>query len=253
MYITIIASGSTGNCSVISDGETHLLLDAGISFKRIREGLQGAGLTPDDLSGVLVTHEHSDHVSGLPVMLRHCRLPVFATMPVIRALDPGLEPEKFVGIETWNPFEIGGIRITAFHTPHDSADCVGYRFEHQSLIAYATDCGCITDEVIEGLSGADVALIEANHDIEMLQKGPYPPYLKKRILSNKGHLSNGSCADLARHLQKEGTGEIVLGHLSRHNNTPACARECVGRCLDETRTALHVAPQLGLMTVRTDH
>lgn len=254
MQITTLASGSTGNCALIRDGETRILLDAGISCKRIKEGLRQEGLEPQDLDGVLITHEHSDHVSGLRVLEKHYQIPVFATLPVIHELEAMVTDciIPFHEIETGTVFSVKDVLIRAFPVPHDAADCVGYRFSGESILGYATDTGCITEEIIAGLSGADIALIEANHDLQMLRTGPYPYYLKRRILSDYGHLSNESSAKLAGILHEQGTCHFILGHLSRNNNTVQLAYDTVRQTLDGTGATLHTAPMLGNLTVSTE-
>lgn len=254
MQITTLASGSTGNCALIREGETRFLIDAGISCKRIKEGLRQEGLEPGDLDGVLITHEHSDHISGLRVLEKHFQLPVFATLPVIHALERMVTDcmIPFHEIETGTVFSVGEVQATAFHVPHDAADCVGYRFSGRGVLGFATDTGCITEEMIRGLSGSDVALIEANHDVDMLRTGPYPYYLKKRILSDHGHLSNESSAKLAGLLREQGTCHFILGHLSRNNNTVQLAYDTVETVLRGTDATLHTAPMLGNLTVSTE-
>lgn len=252
MQITTLASGSTGNCALIREGDTRFLIDAGISCKKIKEGLQQEGLEPRDLAGVLITHEHSDHIAGLRVLEKQFQLPVFATLPVIHALEGMDCMIPFHEIETGTVFFLDDVQVEAFSVPHDAADCVGYRFMGNGVLGYATDIGCITETVIRGLSGADVALIEANHDIRMLQTGAYPHYLKQRILSDRGHLSNDSSAKLAGILYEQGTCRFVLGHLSRNNNTEKIAYETVAGSLPLTEVAVHTAPMLGNLTVSTE-
>ena len=146
-------------------------------------------------------------------------------------------------------FAIGSLGVTAFHTSHDTDESVGYRIEGEGVYAHATDTGCVTDEMRAALLGADTVLLESNHDEEMLRYGPYPFYLKKRILSDRGHLSNAACAAFARELAGSGTRQIILGHLSRENNTPAKAMAETGRALLGTDTALYCAPVLGCLTL----
>ena len=233
MNVKVFASGSSGNCALLSDRDTHVLIDAGISARRIRRSLADAELELQELNGVLITHEHSDHVSGLKTLLKYAPVPIYAPHTVAARLCGALpEATDFVRvIPTGTPVRIGGMQVTAFHTPHDTDESVGYRVEGHGTFALATDMGHVTEEVIAGLSGADTVLIESNHDLEMLRNGPYPVPLKRRILSDRGHLSNTDCALLARELAKTGAGAVILGHLSRENNRPDLA-------LRETRTAL---------------
>lgn len=244
MRIVTFASGSTGNCGLISDGEANILIDAGISMRRTVSALKELGLSPQDLCGVLITHEHSDHISGLSMLLKHYDISIYAPAElceVLAAMKPELRP-RLIAIPVNEVFGMGGIDVKAFRTPHDSKFSVGYRFEGSSVAAFATDTGSITDELVYGLEGARLALIEANHDIEMLRSGPYPYFLKRRILSDNGHLSNEDCAKLALHLAKSGAWDIIVGHLSRENNTPQLAYDTVSAGLAGENVGLHVAP-----------
>ena len=214
MRICIFASGSGGNCLLLSDGSTHVLVDAGISMRRIEASLREAGIAMSDITGVLITHEHSDHISGLKMLLKYHHLPVYAPHTVanhMRGMLPDIDGSLNI-IEVGSVFELGSLRVRAFHTPHDTDESVGYRFSGTSSFAIATDMGHVTDEVLDGLRGAETVLIESNHDIDMLSYGPYPVYLKRRILSDRGHLSNKDCAVLARRLAENGTTCIILGH-----------------------------------------
>lgn len=244
MRIVTFASGSTGNCSLISDGEANILIDAGISMRRTVNALKELGLSPQDLCGVLITHEHSDHISGLSMLAKHHDISIFAPRTLCEVLSE-MKPElksRLNEIPVNESFGMGSLAVKAFRTPHDSRFSVGYRFEGSSTLAFATDTGSITDELVSGLEGAELALIEANHDIQMLVSGPYPYFLKQRILSSTGHLSNEDCAKLAKHLAKSGTKDIIIGHLSRENNTPQAAFSAVNAQICGENAGLHVAP-----------
>jgi phosphoribosyl 1,2-cyclic phosphodiesterase len=251
MQISLFASGSSGNCSAVFGDGSGVLIDAGISLRRITAGLGSCGASPEELGGVLVTHEHTDHVSGLAMLSRHFRLPIYTTRTIAAKLR-GMLPDTDGLINVIEPdesFKVGSFSVTAFRTPHDSADSVGYRVEDGAVLGFATDTGCITDEMLGGLSGADTAVIEANHDERMLRYGAYPVFLKRRILADTGHLSNDSCGELARRLAEGGTRRIILGHLSRENNRPETARETVEAALEGSGAELYVAPAAGLLTV----
>jgi len=252
MTVWTLASSSSGNCTIVSHGDTHLLIDAGISLRRIREGLKSLGLSPDELTGVLVTHEHSDHIGGIEMLVKYHKTPVFASCGSgygICCALPGADP--FVNcFEAGISFELGDITVSSFRTPHDAIESVGFRLvAGGSTLVYATDLGSLTDEVIDAASGADTALIEANHDKEMLKNGPYPPFLKRRILSARGHLSNNDCGKLAAKLALSGTRILQLSHLSCENNTPGLARKTVEAALCKHMieigrdVVLDVAPQ----------
>ena len=254
MKIYIFASGSGGNCLMASSGETHLLLDAGISMRRVEAALAQAGRSVREITGVLITHEHSDHISGLKMLLKHYRLPVYAPRTIaarLRGMLPEIDPCLQV-IPVGEPFRLGRLSVRAFHTSHDTDESVGYRLEDGACFAMATDLGCVTDEVLEGLRGAAAVLIEANHDLQMLCDGPYPVYLKRRILSARGHLSNEDCAALAARLADSGTRRIVLGHLSRENNSPQRALDTVRLGLSGRNVQLMCAPVSGCMELQVE-
>ena len=228
LKIAILASGSTGNCAVASDGVTHVLLDAGISAKRIHAGLRELGLSPADLSAVLVTHAHGDHVSGLRVLARGSGIPIFATPPACEEWYrrcPCAETRALFRLhEAGSAFEAGSLAVRSFPTPHDAAGSVGYVLSGGgSSLALCTDLGRVTGEVRQAAAGCGTLVCEANHDLELLKNGPYPYVLKRRILGQKGHLSNEEGAELAAYAAERGTKAVVLAHLSRTNNTPKLA------------------------------
>ena len=251
MHVTVFASGSSGNCLLLSQGNTHIMIDAGISVRRISAGLTQAGISWNDVGGGLITHEHSDHIYGLKTLIRQHPIPVYAPSTVANRLY-GMLP----GIETClhrfsvgDVFDVSGFSVCAFHTPHDTDESVGYRVEKMGVFGLATDMGHVSENVLEGLSGADTVLIEANHDPDMLRYGPYPAYLKLRILSEHGHLSNPDCAVLARKLCEAGTRRFILGHLSRENNKPELALGAVRAAVTEWHVDVVCAPVCGFLTV----
>ena len=251
MKLSVYASGSSGNCLLLSSGSTHILIDAGISKRRIEGSLAQSGLSMREICGVLITHEHSDHISGLKMLLKYYALPVYAPRTVanrLRGCLPEAEPYLRV-IPVNESFDIGDLTVTAFHTPHDTDESVGYRVQSGGVFALATDMGHVTEEVLNALSGADAVLIESNHDEEMLRYGPYPVYLKRRILSDSGHLSNACCAELARALALGGTKQIILGHLSRENNTPALAMQAARESTAGLPVELYCAPVYGCLSL----
>lgn len=203
-YISF-ASSSDGNAGLVTDGTTHLLLDAGISAKRITASLKSLGLEAGALQGVLLTHFHSDHTKGLENLLKKTPLPVYS-------------PGK--GFKALRPFMIGGITITAFHTPHDAYPSCGFRFEAgEDTLGFATDLGHVTEEVEATLKGVRRLVIESNYDRDMLMNGPYPYSLKVRIDSPSGHLSNEDCGVFLARMADNGLERAALAHLSRTNNT----------------------------------
>ena len=249
MRVCVFASGSGGNCLLVSEGQDALLIDAGISNRRIEAAVAAAGLTMNDIGGVLITHEHSDHISGLATMLKHRRIPIYAPRTVASHLWRQLPDSDgcLQQIPTETAFPVGGLKVTAFHTPHDTPESVGYRVEGSGVFALATDMGHVTEEIRRGLLGAGTVLIESNHDEQMLSYGPYPVSLKRRILSDRGHLSNAECAKLARELAMNGTRRIILGHLSRENNTPEKAMAESRAALAGLTAELYCAPVSGCL------
>ena len=253
MNISVLASGSTGNCTLVSEGDTHLLIDAGISARRILEGIRDSGASPEALSAILITHEHTDHIKGLEVLLRRTSAAVCTIRPVADALCrevPGIASRLRV-LEADCAELIGETAVTPFVVSHDSAGCCGWRISGESgSFSSCTDLGVVTETVLAAVTGVDCALIEANHDLTMLRTGPYPAFLKKRIRSERGHLSNDDAASLAVYLAQNGTCALVRGHLSRHNNTPGLALRTVQAALDaalepECMPSLFAAPETG--------
>ena len=251
MKVFVFASGSSGNCLLLSNGDTNILIDAGISMRRLATLLAQAGHTMRDIGGVLITHEHSDHISGLNMLLKHHDLSVYAPRTVANRLRGKLPEigERMHVIPVGENFGLGNCTIKAFHTSHDTDESVGYRLEGHGVFAIATDTGCVTEEIETGLAGAGTVLIESNHDEDMLRYGPYPVYLKRRILSDRGHLSNESCAVLARRLAEGGTKRLILGHLSKENNRPDKAMRAVQAALAGLDVELYCAPGLGCLEV----
>lgn len=255
MRVCIFASSSSGNCLLVSHRDTNILVDAGISARRITTSLAQLGLSVENIGRVLITHEHSDHISGLKNLAKKSHFKVYAPHTIANKLH-GMLPELADRIEIIplnTAFSLGAVDGYAFHTSHDTDESVGYKFiaDDKSAFAVATDTGCVTDEMTRALRGVDTVLLEANHDEQMLLDGAYPIYLKRRILSNRGHLSNDVSARFARELALSGTRQIILGHLSRDNNTPQKALATVGREVADLGVELACAPVLGLMTVHT--
>jgi phosphoribosyl 1,2-cyclic phosphodiesterase len=230
LKFTTLASGSSGNAAVISCGGTHVLLDAGISARRITTGLKALGLEPEDLSGVLITHDHSDHIGGVTVLSKKLKAPIFATCPTCRTIAAkapcaeGLLRELYPGEE----FGLGALTVLPFATSHDTPGSVGYSLlGGGSRMVLCTDLGYVSREVEQAVRGCDLLVCEANHDPDWVMTGPYPYYLKQRVLGDRGHLSNEAGAELALYAARNGTKEIILAHLSAENNTPAHAMRVV--------------------------
>lgn len=231
-------SGSSGNCSVISAGRTNVLIDAGMTGKAILDGLSAVGVDPSSLSAIVVTHEHSDHIKGIGVMSRKYDIPVYANEATWKAMSPFIGDVAMKNIRafvTGQNFYLGELDVTPFPTSHDAAEPVGYSFFSKGKrVVYMTDTGCVPERLREIAEGADILFLEANHDIDMLKNGPYPYPLKKRILSDKGHLSNGTAGELLKRLYPTGVRRAILAHLSRENNTERIAYNTVrGLLTDE--------------------
>lgn len=233
MKLCSIASGSSGNCIFVGSEKTNLLVDAGISAKKIEQGLSNIDIKPDTIQGILVTHEHSDHVQGIGVMARRYHIPIYATYETIMALRRSsslgeVSDELFRYVEPDRSFMINDIHVEPFSISHDAANPVCYTMQVDGgKIGIATDLGKYDDYTISKLSGADLLMIEANHDINMLLVGKYPYYLKQRILGDRGHLSNESSAGLISKLISRKKQHFILAHLSKENNYEELAYETV--------------------------
>lgn len=222
-------SSSSGNCIYIGTSEGGILIDAGVSAKRIVTALDSIGVSPESISAIFITHEHSDHINGLRVFAGKRNIDVYASEGTLSALDRlKILNGKFAyhAIDKQGA-EAAGIYVKPFSTPHDAAESCGYTAvtPDGKRISVATDLGHITDTVMNAIYGSDLVMLESNHEVELLRRGPYPYQLKQRILSDRGHLSNDTCADTAIKLLDSGTMRFVLGHLSKQNNTPELAYE----------------------------
>jgi len=231
-----IASGSSGNCVYVSAGDTHLLVDAGLSGKRIEAAL--SALRVENLTGILLTHEHSDHVSGAGVLSRRFDLPIYASAHTwryfLRHGTIGKIAEKNrKTIVSGEPTLVGSMEILPFDVPHDASGPVGYCLQGGGYkAAIATDMGYVTDTIRALLTDVNVLLIESNHDIEMLQNGRYPQALKDRVMSPRGHLSNVAAGALLAEIVSDSCQHIFLGHLSEENNRPMIALDTVQNILE---------------------
>ena len=246
-YYYSIASGSTGNCGLYVAGGAAILIDLGVSLRKITAALTAVGLGLDDLSAVLLTHEHIDHVKGLPMFLKKAGAPVFASRGTAEALAQK-EPlcrDRLNVFESGEAFWVRDVDVETFETPHDAADSVGYILSHgESRFGFATDLGFVPRSLSATSRGCGTVVLESNHDPHMLQAGPYPYPLKMRVAGPAGHLSNPDCAAFAADLVKNGTRTLILAHLSEKNNIPELA-------FQQTRAALrglpacavHIAPR----------
>ncbi len=254
LELCTLASGSSGNCALATDGRTHILIDAGISARRICRSLTDLGVEPRSVSGILITHEHSDHICGLATLTKQLRLPVYASRSTGRQLSYRIAflEEVLRPFQPGEAFAVGDLEIGAFPTPHDTAGSCGYTVsDGRHKLAVVTDLGHVTEEVRAGIQGAALLVAEANHDVEWLQSGPYPYHLKRRILGDFGHLSNEAGADLVAEAVEGGARTVLLAHLSAENNTPARAYGVVSSALERRGVLpgrdvlLEVAPRSG--------
>ncbi len=220
-----LCSGSSGNCTYIGTKTEGILVDAGATAKSILAALSEIGVEPGAVRAVLVTHDHNDHIKGLRVLVKRLRVPVCSTVETLEGiLDTGNLEAGAELLELSSRMELGGMEVLPFDTPHDTAHSVGFRLETgERSIGYATDLGTVTPAIWQGLFGADLVLIESNYEPRLLDISSYPYYLRRRIASDHGHLSNPECADTVRRLAQAGTARFVLAHLSKENNTPELA------------------------------
>ena len=229
-------SGSSGNCTLVTSGGGALLIDAGVSCRAITGALAQTGVSPGSLDGILITHEHSDHIKGLAVFTKRYPIPVYGSRQVLEFLAEGGYVHPGVPlVEISSSTQIGGMTVTPFDTSHDSVHSLGFRIETEDgySIGIATDLGTVTEPVQAGLAGCDLVMLESNYDEGMLACSGYPYQLKRRISSRKGHLENKACADELAELAKGGTRRFVLCHLSRENNLPELALQTVYAKMEE--------------------
>jgi phosphoribosyl 1,2-cyclic phosphodiesterase len=239
--ITVLASGSGGNSTVLATSQTRLLVDCGLSCRETCRRLALRGIKPESLSGVVITHEHADHVAGVYVMAKKFQLPVYMTAPTHGAWqrqcrDSAGNRVEVARLETFLPgksFSVGDIEVMPFTIPHDAADPVGFRFVAEGVrVAVATDLGFMPRNVRDQLRACDGLILESNHDLEMLRAGPYPWAVKQRVMSRVGHLSNEALAEFLTTDYDGGAAFLILAHLSEQNNHPDLARVAAERALE---------------------
>ena len=245
MRFRTIASGSNGNCVFIEEGKDRFLVDAGISAKSVKEGLADLGVQPEALTAVLITHAHGDHVRGLQVFLKRYHTPIYGTAETLAEIrisdrDAAIPEECYHTITAWKPFRLGSASILPIATKHDAAGSCGYRLDISNFsVAVLTDLGSYDDKTVEVLQRLDGILIESNHDTKMLEVGPYPYVLKRRILGDYGHLSNDRCASLVTRILHPGLKFILLGHISEENNLPELALMTVKQAINDDPSPYH--------------
>ena len=235
MRVAVLGSGSAGNCLVVESAGRRILIDAGFSCREIEARCRRIGIQPETLEAIVITHEHNDHSLGADRLARRLGLEVYATEGTLKALSWSREARsKLHAINAGWPYEIGGFEVEAFSVPHDASDPVGLVVADRSgaRIGLASDLGCWNRLAAARLQNVDLLVLEANHDLEMLRRGPYPWVLKQRVASRHGHLSNAQAAEALPELVSDRLRAVVLYHLSRTNNEPALAVEAVGAALE---------------------
>jgi len=242
----VLASGSSGNAALLATDKTRILLDAGLSMRELGKRLAAVGQDLQRIDAILVTHEHSDHVAGLPVLARRLSAPIFMTRLTAPAVDWGETQPRLEAFQAGAAFRIGDIEIQSFSIPHDAVDPVGFCFEAQGIrIGVATDLGYVPESIKFHLRRTDLLLLESNHDLDMLKVGPYPWSVKQRVMSRVGHLSNLVMAEYLIEDLDSSTATLVLGHLSEQNNHPEIVRLVATEALERRglRTRLAIASQ----------
>jgi phosphoribosyl 1,2-cyclic phosphodiesterase len=244
LAVCILASGSKGNATYISDGFTSILVDAGLSGTEIKRRLKFRGLRPQDLDAILVTHEHSDHIQAVGVLSRQFKLPVYLGRKIKKIASIGNTFHEIRTFECGTTFQINNLVVHPFSVAHDAAEPVGFTVaQNGKRVGLATDLGTVTPRLKENLKNCHLLIIEANHDPGMLAKGPYPWPLKQRIRSPVGHLSNTQSQDLLIKLQHKRLQHVILAHLSETNNTPQKALDAGAKALTRCKSRLTVASQ----------
>jgi phosphoribosyl 1,2-cyclic phosphodiesterase len=245
----VLASGSSGNAALLATENTRILVDAGLSMRELRKRLAAIGESLDTIDAILITHEHSDHVSGLPVLARNrdVRAVIYMTRLTAPAIDWGTQPPaRLEPFQAGASFRIGDIEVQSFGIPHDALDPIGFCFEAQGVrVGVATDLGYVPESIKFHLRRTNVLLLEANHDLDMLKVGPYPWSVKQRVMSRVGHLSNLHMSDYLMQDLDSCTANLILGHLSEQNNHPAIVQMVAAEALQQRglETRLSIAAQ----------
>ena len=238
LSFTLLASGSSGNTTLVSDGDTHILVDVGLSGRETARRLREHGLEPARISAIVVSHEHGDHCRGVGPFVKDLDIPVFMTEDAFRNSGIRLDARKHRRIAPGECFEVYGFSFTSFSVPHDSSDPLGFAIEKDGIkLGIVLDLGYLSNLVLERLKGCDAIVMESNHDVRMLQAGPYPWALKQRVMSRRGHLSNDSVAQYLANDFDGKAAHVILAHLSKNNNLPEIALLSAQRALEERSAA----------------
>lgn len=232
-----LASGSSGNCQYIETDRIKLLIDAGLSGRKIENSLKSIGISPEDINGILVTHEHKDHIKGVGILSRRYNLPIYANESTWKAMANDIGEISINNIKifkTEEEFELKDLAILPFKTSHDSIEPVGFCFYYKNVkLSLVTDTGYVSEDIKNKIYNSDLLVIESNHDIEMLKMGRYPWFLKKRILGDTGHLSNDLAGEVISEVFSGKRQKVLLAHLSKENNFPELAYQTVVNILRE--------------------
>ncbi len=251
VQLTILGSGSSGNCAFLETSETRLLVDAGLSGRQIRSRLLGIGRTPENLNGILITHEHSDHIQGLVGLAAKLQIPIYCNRPTREAIQRQLQVTlDFRIFETGGSFEVGDVTVDTFSVPHDASDPIGFLLRTaEGQIGFLTDLGHATKLILQRLQSANVLLLETNYDLELLRDDPRRPWsVKQRIASRHGHLSNEAAAHVTEQLVSAHLRRVYLGHLSSDCNRPEIAHRVIAQTL-ERNGAPHVKLEVAAQDV----
>ena len=242
MKIKTIASGSKGNCSIVLCNDTKIIIDMGISYLTLKRSLEENSLSFEQFTGILITHCHKDHVNGLASLLKHTLLQVYIPESMYDSLKEIVPKERCLFVE--DNFKINDVEIELIHTSHDAPASVGFIInQDKKSIVYVTDTGYINRKYLNKMTKKDLYLIESNHDEVMLMDGPYPRFLKERVISDRGHLSNETTAKYLQKIIGDNTKHIILAHISEKNNTEELAYKCTKEALNNTNINIIVAKQ----------
>jgi len=233
LSFTLLGSSSSGNTTLVSDGSTHILVDVGLSGRETVRRLGEIGMAPEDISAIVVSHEHGDHCRGVGPFVKTLDIPVFIADGAIENSKIIMDSSKRQSIVAGNTFDVYGIQFTGFSVPHDAADPLGFIVEKDGIkVGIALDLGYMSNLVLERLKGCDGIILESNHDVRMLKAGPYPWAIKQRVMSRRGHLSNDSVAKFLENDFDGYAAHVVLAHLSKQNNLPELALLSAKRALE---------------------
>jgi phosphoribosyl 1,2-cyclic phosphodiesterase len=246
--VTVLASGSAGNCTVVSSSGTRLLVDAGLSCREVLRRMLLCGENSRAIDAILITHEHTDHIGGLRMLAKRLKVPIYITGATYQAYQKfarngagkRIALDRLELFSSGHAFQIGDITVKPFTIPHDAEDPVGFTFRCDGIkVGICTDLGYLPASVRDHLRGCHVLMIESNHDLELLRGGPYPWSVKQRVMSRVGHLSNDALADFLASDYDGGAEFLILAHLSEKNNHPEIARTTAERALGRQRSWLH--------------